>query len=161
MTSNSVTGLMIIYINFFLFFFTVHKISCIHMLITSWFVAVQLLSPIWLFAVPWTAACQASLSFTISWSFLKLMSFGSAMSSNQLILCCPLLLLSSIFPSIRIFSNESTLCIRWPKCWSFSFSTSPSNVYSGLNTLVFIFFLGYLFIFYLVDNSTFFFNSNF
>ena len=162
MTSNSVTGLMIIYISFFLFFFTVHKINCIHMLITPWFVvAVQLLSRVWLFAVPWTAACQASLSFNISWSLLKLMSIGSVMSSNHLILCCPLLLLPSIFPSIRIFSSESNLCIRWPKCWSFSFSTSPSNEYSGLNTLIFIFFLNYFFIFYLVDNSTFFFHSNF
>ena len=128
------------------------------MLITPWFVvAVQLLSRVWLFAVPWTAACQASLSFNISWSLLKLMSIGSVMSSNHLILCCPLLLLPSIFPSIRIFSSESNLCVRWPKCWSFSFSTSPSNEYSGLNTLIFIFFLDYFFIFYLVDNSTFFF----
>ena len=110
---------------------------------------------------PWTAARQASQSFTVYQSWLKPMFTESVMPSNHLIFCCPLLLLSSIFPSIRIFSNESTLCIRWPKCWSFSFSTSPSNVYSGLNTLVFIFFWGYLFIFYLVDNSTFFFNSNF
>ena len=84
------------------------------------------------FATPWTAACQASLSFTISWSLLKLMSFESVMPSNHLILCHPLLLLPSIFPSIRVFSHESVLCIRWPKYWSFSFSISPSSEYSGL-----------------------------
>ena len=72
---------------------------------------------------PWTAACQASLSFTISWSFLRLMSIESVMPSNHLILCRPLRLLPSIFPSIRVFSNELALCIRWPKYWSFSFST--------------------------------------
>ena len=81
---------------------------------------------------PWTAACQASLSFTISWSLLKLMSIESVMPSNHLILCCPLLLLPSIFPSIRVFSSESALHIRWPKYWSFSFSISPSNEYSEL-----------------------------
>ena len=78
-------------------------------------------------ATPRTAACQASLSFTISWSLLKLMSIESMMPSNHLILCHPLLLLSSLFPSIRVFSNESTLCIRWPKDWSFSISISPSR----------------------------------
>ena len=84
-------------------------------------------------ATPWTAACQASLSITNSQSLLKLMSIESVMPSNHLILCCPLLLLSSIFPSIRVFSNESALCIRWPKYWSFSFSIRPSmNKYSGL-----------------------------
>jgi len=81
---------------------------------------------------PWTAARQASLSFTSSWTLLRLMSVESVMPSNQLILCCPLLLLPSIFPSIRVFSNESTLHIRWPKYWSFSFNISPSNEYSGL-----------------------------
>ena len=81
---------------------------------------------------PWTEACQASLPFTISQSLLKLMSIELVMPSNHLILCCPLLLLPSIFPSIRVFSNESVLCIRWPKYWSFSFSISPSNKYSGL-----------------------------
>ena len=81
---------------------------------------------------PWTAACQAFLSFTISQSLLKLMSIESVMPSNQLILCHPLLLLPSIFPSIRVFSSESALCIRWPKYWSFSFSIRPSNEYSGL-----------------------------
>ena len=81
---------------------------------------------------PWTAACWASLSFTISQSLLRLMSTQSVMSSNHLIFCCPLLLLPSIFPSIRVFSSESILHIRWPKYWNFSFSISPSNEYSGL-----------------------------
>ena len=93
---------------------------------------VQLLSGIRLFSAPWTAALQASLSFTISWSFLKLMSIELMMPSNHLILCLPLLLLPSILLSIRIFSNESALLIRWPKYWSFSFSISPSKDYSGL-----------------------------
>ena len=81
---------------------------------------------------PWTATRQDSLSFTNSQSLLKLMSIESVMPSNHLILCCPLLLLPSIFPSIRVFSNESALRIRWPKYWSFSFNISPSNEYSGL-----------------------------
>ena len=81
---------------------------------------------------PWTAARQVSLSFTISWSLLKLMSMKVVMPSNHLLLCHPLLLLPSIFPSIKVFSNESDLCIRWPKYWSLSFSISPSNEYSGL-----------------------------
>ena len=85
-----------------------------------------------LFATPWTAARQASLSITNSRSLLKLMSIESVMPSNQLILCRPLSLLPSIFPSIRVFSSESVLHIRWPKYWSFSFSISPSNEYSGL-----------------------------
>ena len=80
----------------------------------------------------WTAAHQDSLSFTISWSLLKLTSLESVMSSNHLVLCHPLLLLSSIFLSIRVFSSESVLCIRWPKYWSFSFNIYPSNDYSGL-----------------------------
>ena len=84
------------------------------------------------FATPWTAACQAYLSITNSRSLLKLLSIESVMPSNHLILYCPLLLLPSIFPSIRVFPNESALCIRWPKYWSFSFSISPSNEYSGL-----------------------------
>ena len=83
-------------------------------------------------ATPWTAALQASLSITNSPSLLKLMSIASVMPSNHLILCRPLLLLPSIFPSIRVFTNESVLCIRWPKYWSFIFSISPSNDYSGL-----------------------------
>ena len=94
--------------------------------------SVQSLSHVQLFATPWTAAHQASLSITISWSLLKLTSIESVMSSNQLILCCPLLLPPSIFPSIRVFSNESVLHIRSPKYWSFSFSIGPSNEYSGL-----------------------------
>ena len=94
--------------------------------------SVQLLSHVRLFATPWTAACQASLSITNSWSLLKLMSIELVMPSNHLILCHPLLLPPSIFPSIRVFSNESVLCIRWPKYWSFSFNISPSNEYSGL-----------------------------
>ena len=83
-------------------------------------------------ATPWTAAHQASLSITNSWSLLRLMSIESVMPSNHLILCHPLLLLPSIFPSTRVFSNELVLCIRWPKYWSFSFSISPSNEHSGL-----------------------------
>ena len=96
------------------------------------FSSVQLLSHVQLFATPWTAAHQASLSITNSQSLLKLMSIELVMPSNHLILCCPFLLPPSIFPSIRVFSNESVLCIRWPKYWSFSFSISPSNEYSGL-----------------------------
>ena len=95
-------------------------------------VVAQLLSYVQLFATPWTAACQASLSFTVSWSLLSFMPIESVMLSNHLILCCPFLLLPSIFPSIRVFSNESSLCIRWQRYWSFSFSISPSNEYSGL-----------------------------
>ena len=94
--------------------------------------SVQLLSRVGLFATPWTAAFQASLSINKSWSLSKLMSIESVMSSNHLILCRPLLLSPSIFPSIRVFSNESALHIRWPKYWSFNFSISPSNEYSGL-----------------------------
>ena len=101
-------------------------------LLTVITVAVQPFSHVWLFATPWTAACQASLSFTISWSLLKLMSIKLVMPSNHIILCHPLLLLPSIFPSIRVFSNESALCIRCPKYWSFSCSIRPSNEYSGL-----------------------------
>ena len=94
--------------------------------------SVQLFSHVWLFATPLTAAHQASLSSTNFWSLLKLMSIESVMPPNHLILCCPLLLLPSIFPSIRVFSKESLLRIRWPKYWSFSFNHSPSNEYSGL-----------------------------
>ena len=96
------------------------------------FSSVQSLSHIRLFVTPWTAACQASLSITNSQSLLKLMSIKLVMISNHLILCCPLLLPPSIFPSIKIFSKESVLCIRWPKYWHFSFSISPSNEYPGL-----------------------------
>ena len=97
-----------------------------------WFSSVKLLSRVQLFVTPWTAAHQASLSITNSWSLFKLMSIESVMPSNHLILCCPLLLPPSIFPSLRVFSSESSLRIRWPKYWSFSFSISPSNEYSGL-----------------------------
>ena len=96
------------------------------------FSSVQPLSHVRLFVTPWTAAHQASLSITNSRSLLKLMSIESVMASNHLILCHPLLLPPSTFPSIRVFSNESTLHIRWPKNWTFSFSISPSNEYSGL-----------------------------
>ena len=94
--------------------------------------SVQSLSCVLLFVTPWTIACQASLSITNSQSLLKLMSIESVMPSNHLILCRPLLLLPSIFPSTRVFSNESVLHIRWPKYWSFSFNISLSNEYSGL-----------------------------
>ena len=94
--------------------------------------SVQLLSNVQLFVTPWIAACQATLSITNSWSLLKLMSIKSVMPSSYLILCRPLLLLPSIPPSMRVFSNESALLIRCPKYWSFSFSIRPSNEYSGL-----------------------------
>ena len=94
--------------------------------------SVQFLSHVWLLAIPWTTALQASQSINNSWSLLKIMSIESVMPSNHFILCCPLLLLPSIFPSIRVFSNESVLHIRWPKYWSFSFNISPSNEHSGL-----------------------------
>ena len=100
----------------------------------AWCIIVQFssLSRVWLFVTPWTVACQASLTITNSQSLLKLMFIKSMMPSNYLILCHPLLLPPSIFPSIRVFSSESILHIRWPKYWSFSFSTSPSNEYSEL-----------------------------
>ena len=94
--------------------------------------SVQSLSHVWLFATSWIATRQASLSITNSQSLLKLMSTESVMPSNHLTLCCLFLLSSSIFPSNRVFSNKSVPCIRWPKYWSFSFSISPSNEYSGL-----------------------------
>ena len=99
------------------------------------FSSVQSLSRVRLLATPWTAVCQASLTITNSWSLLKLMSIELVMPSNHLILCCPLLLPPSIFPSITVFSNESVLHIRWPMYWSFSFSISPSNEYSVLISL--------------------------
>ena len=104
------------------------SIACLFILFSS----VQSLSHVWLFATPWTTAHQAPLSITNSWSLLKLMSIESVMPSNYLILCHPLLLPPSIFPSIRVFSNESVLRISWPKYWTFNFSISPSNEYSGL-----------------------------
>ena len=94
--------------------------------------SIQSLNRVQLFATPWTAAHHASLSITNSQSLFKLMSIQSVMPPNHLILCCALLLLPSIFPRIRVFSNESVLHIRWPKCWSFGLSISPSNGYSGL-----------------------------
>ena len=97
--------------------------------------SVQSLSHVWLFEVPWTATCQASLSIITSWSSPKPMSIELVMPSNHLILCHPLLLLPSIFPSIRVFSSESALCIRWPKYCSLSFSISPSNELPGLMSL--------------------------
>ena len=98
------------------------------------FSSIQSLSRVQLFATPWTTARQASLSITNPRSLLKLMSTESVMASNHLILCHPPLLLPSLFPSIRVLSNESAFCIRWPKHWSFSFSISPSNEYSGLTS---------------------------
>ena len=95
-------------------------------------VVIQLLSHVLLFVTSWTAAHQVSLSITISKSLFKLLSIESVMPSNHLIPCCPLFLLPSIFPSIRVFSSDSVLHIRWPKYWSFRFSISPSNEYSGL-----------------------------
>ena len=94
--------------------------------------SIQLLSRIQLFGIPWTIALQASLYITNSWNFFKLMFIELVMPSNHLILCWPLLLLSSIFPSIRVFSSESAFPMRWPKYWSFSFSISPSNEHPGL-----------------------------
>ena len=96
------------------------------------FSSVHLLSRVWLFVTPWIAAHQASLSITITWSSLNLTSIRLVMPSSHLILCHPILLLPPIPPSIRVFSNESTLHLRWPKCWSFSFSISPSNEHPGL-----------------------------
>ena len=103
-----------------------------YLLIATTLSSAQSLSRVRLFETPWTVVHQASLSITSSWSSLKLMSIESVMPSNHLILCCPLLLPPSVFPSIRVFSNDSALRIRWPKYWSFSFSISPSNEYSGL-----------------------------
>ena len=119
-------------------FCVINKYVCIYMYVicTTWYryltslSSVQSLSGVWLFATPWTAAHQASLSITNSWSLLKLMPIRSVMPSNHLILWRPLLLLPPIFPSIRVFSNESVLHIRWPKYWSFSIS--PCNEYSRL-----------------------------
>ena len=104
----------------------------IYIHIYNYISSVHLLSCVWPFVTPWTAAGQASLSIINSWNLLKLMSIELVMPSNYLILCHPLLLPPSIFPSIRVFSNKSVLRIRWPKYWSFSFSISPSNEYLGL-----------------------------
>ena len=95
-------------------------------------VVIQLLRCVQVFVTPWTTACQASLSFTVSWSWLKLMAIQLMMPSNHLIPYHPLLFLPSIFPRVRVFANKSYLCIRWPKYWSSSFSSSPSNEHSGM-----------------------------
>ena len=115
-------------------FFSKRKKTCFSFCCHTYlcFSSVQSLSHVWCFASPWTAACQASLSITNSRTPPKLMSIEFVMPSNHLILCGPLLLLPPIFPSIRVFSNESALCIRWPKYWSFSFNISPSNEHAGL-----------------------------
>ena len=108
----------------------IHVFNYIYTYTHTRIVVVWSLSHVRLFVTPWTAACQASLSFTISQSLFKLMAIESVMPSNHLILCCPCLPLPSVFPSISVFSNELALCIRWPKYWSFSIS--PCNEYSGL-----------------------------
>ena len=108
-------------------------------------IVIQPLSQVQLFATPWTAACQASLSFRISQSLLKLMSIEPVMPSNHLILCHPFLLLPSVFPSIRVFSSNSVICIRWPKCWRFCFSISHFSEYSVL--IIFRLFISQLIIF--------------
>ena len=112
----------------------INDMKCICKMLHWWtqFSSVQLLSRVWLFATPWTAARQASLSITNEWSLLKSMSIELVMPSNHRILCRPLLLLPSIFPSIRVFPNDSAFPIMWPKYWNFSFSISPSNEYSRL-----------------------------
>ena len=117
-----------------IFILTELSVIVFNLVATEWsqFISVQLLCHVQLFATPWTAARQAALSITNSRSLLKLMSIESLMPSNHLILCHPLLLPPSIFPSIRVFSNESVLWIRWPKDWSFSFSISPFNEHSWL-----------------------------
>ena len=124
-------GEMVLATHFFQLFFCSHT-QHFEDLLPVWFSSVQSLCRVRLFATPWTAACQASLSITNSRSLLKLRSIESVMPSNHLILCHPLLLPPSIFPSIRVFSNESVLLIRWPEYWSFSFSISSSSEYSGL-----------------------------
>ena len=109
------------------------SLSFVQIFATPWTTpSIQSLSHVQLFATLWTAECQVSLSFTKSWRLLRLMSIELVIPSNHLILCCPLLLLPSIFPSNRVFANESVLCIRWPKDWSFSFNISPYNEHSGL-----------------------------
>ena len=123
-----------IYLGLFTLFIFILLYICIFISHTKSFFrkSVQSLSHVWLFVTPWTAACQASLSITNSWTLLKFMSIESVIPSNHVILCHPLLLLPSILANIRVFSNESGLCIKWPKYCSFSFSISPSNEYSGL-----------------------------
>ena len=125
------------YVFFKLYWITIifYVPQCSLMIFFSKFRSVQSLSRVQLLETPRTSAYQASLSITNSWSLPKLMSIESVMPSNHLIICRPLLLLSSIFPSIRVFSNESTLCIMWPKYWSFTFNISPSNEDSGWSAL--------------------------
>ena len=118
------------FLTFIWLYWSVFKLKSITLVV--WFSSVQSLSCVRLFATPWITACQASLSITNSLSLLKPMSIESVMPSNHLILCHPLLLLPPIRPSIRVFSNESTLCMRWPRYWSFSFSISPSSERPGL-----------------------------
>ena len=129
-TSSLAKELWTCHLQLLLFFFFCFE-SCFLITSTVTSLSVQSLSRVPLFATPCTAACQASLSIASSHGLLKLMSIDSVMPSNHLILCHPLPLLPSIFPSIRVFSNESVLHIRWQKYWSFSFSISPSNEYSG------------------------------
>ena len=117
------------------------------------FVIVQLLRHVQLFETPWTAVPQASLSFPISWSLPKLTSIESVMSSNHLVLCRPVLLLPSLFPSIRVFPNELALHIRCPKYWNLSFSISPSNEYSGLIQWMLAIYICYIFIISLSINE--------
>ena len=135
--SQATSDLLSIIIDRFVFFRILYKwqsfiCTLIFWLLSVQFSSVQSLSPVRLFVTPWIAAHQASLTITNSRNLLKHMSFKSVMPSSHLILYCPLLLLPSIPPSIRIFSNESTLLMRWPKYWNFSFSISPSNEYPGL-----------------------------
>ena len=116
-------------VDYYFYYFLIQPMCTLN----GWYVVVvQSLSCVWLFVIPWTTAHQASLSFTISQILLKLMSTESVMPSNHLILCRPLLLLPSIFPSIRVLPNQSVLWIRWPKYWRFSFNISPPNEYSAL-----------------------------
>ena len=115
-----------IYTNTHIYIYNIYTYIC-----KNYHSSVQSLSRVWLFVTPWITACQASLSITSSWSSLKLTSIESLMPSSHLILCHPLLLLPPIPPSTRIFSNESTLHMRWPKYWSFSFNISPSNEHPG------------------------------
>ena len=135
---SSYSWLLVIFCHNFLFLQFISKVYFINKLLiqsVACFISissVQSLSHVQLFVTPWTAACQASLSITNSWSLFKLMSIRLVMLANHLILCCPLLFLPSIIPSIRVFSNESALRIRWPNYWSFSFSINPSNEHPGL-----------------------------
>ena len=121
-----------LYMYMYTYTYIVHVNLFIYKSLESLISSVQFLGCVWLFATSWTAACHASLSITNSWNLLKLMYIESVMPSNHLILCCPLIFLSSILPSIRIFSNESALCIRWPKYWGLIFNIRPSNEYLGL-----------------------------